>query len=60
MAAQKGKDLLLKIHDGAAFATVAGYQFVMFIVSFYADSYRSWLLIQFSSCSSICRHTFSS
>jgi len=24
MAAQKGKDLLLKIHDGAAFATVAG------------------------------------
>ncbi|OYX14289.1 MAG: phage major tail protein, TP901-1 family [Rhizobiales bacterium 32-66-8] len=24
MAAQKGKDLLLKIHDGMAFATVAG------------------------------------
>ncbi len=24
MAAQKGKDLLLKIHDGAVFATVAG------------------------------------
>lgn len=24
MAAQKGKDLLLKIHDGSAFATVAG------------------------------------
>ena len=24
MAAQKGKDLLLKIHDGAGFATVAG------------------------------------
>ena len=24
MAAQKGKDLLLKIHDGAAYATVAG------------------------------------
>jgi predicted secreted protein len=24
MAAQKGKDLLLKIHDGASFVTVAG------------------------------------